>query len=130
MLLRPPSSRTRRCWLYKYVQAVKEMSRNPAEGMRPRNTSDRTAPPASIQEAPWPESEPIIFWQTRCPSTHQHWKEKHHFPQSGFVCERESEREQAAEQKGIEGMALHPNWKEPVATAQVKFQLYDIMGFF
>lgn len=47
-----------------------------------------------------------------------------------FECERESELEQATEQKGIERMALHPDWKEPVAAAPVKFQLYDIMGFF
>ena len=47
-----------------------------------------------------------------------------------FECERESELEQATEQKGIERMASHPDWKEPVASAQVKFQLYDIMGFF
>lgn len=43
-----------------------------------------------------------------------------------FECERESE----LEQKRLERMASHPDWKEPVATAQVKFQLYDIMGFF
>lgn len=47
-----------------------------------------------------------------------------------FECERESELEQVTEQKRLEMMALHPDWKELVATAQVKFQLYDIMGFF
>lgn len=45
-------------------------------------------------------------------------------------CEEESELEQVTEQKRLERMASPLDWKEPVAAAQVKFQLYDIMGFF
>lgn len=40
------------------------------------------------------------------------------------------ELEQETGLKCAEGAALHLDWKEPVAAAQVKFQLYDIMGFF
>lgn len=71
MLMRSPPRRTR--WMYKHVQAVKEeVTRKAAEGMGPRNTSEHMAPPASIQEAPWPELETIIFWQACCPLTRQH----------------------------------------------------------
>lgn len=40
------------------------------------------------------------------------------------------ELEQASGLKCAERAALYLDWREPVAAAQVKFRLYDIMDFF